>query len=352
MLNYAAPFATVAANRSEKECRAIAAGSQSGLTGDLPGTPPRIIGHRGARGEMPENTLESLDHVYAAGIRAMEIDVQTSADRVPMTWHDPCLMPDKVRGKDGSWVPEPGVPVAGLTASELGTFRVGQLRQGGETRQRFPEQAGAPTARISRLEDICRWVADHRDVFLNVEIKSFHHVTGHGDQPDTLARVVTAELQAHGLTGRVLVTSFDWRVLAEVRRIAPDLPTGCLSQIPAEPEDFEQNIYPGSVWMNGAAAPSGDRRLPTIAHEQGAAVWLPYHLDLAEQDLLLAHALGLQVIVWTVNDRGSFERLSALGVDGIITDYPTRVQIWQHEIAKATASVIELPTSNQRRFPC
>lgn len=299
---------------------------------------PLIVGHRGARGEMPENTLTGLDHAYATGVRTIEIDVQTAADGVPVVWHDPVLMPDKVRASNGQWVAAPGLHVAERTTTELSTYRVGYLKEDSPTRLHLPDQASCDKARISTLSAVCDWVSDHANVYLNVEIKSFHHVVGMGDLPDALARSVLSVLEAHALLDRVLVTSFDWRVLEHVHCLAPAVQTGCLSHLPAVPEDDEQNIYAGSVWMNGANMPSADLRLPQIVKEQGVSVWVPHFRDLLEADITLAHDLELFVIVWTVNERADVAAMTDMGVDGIITDYPTRVRAWLDSMGGATSA--------------
>ena len=58
----------------------------------------------------------------------------------------------------------------------------------------------------------------------------------------------------------------------------------------------------------------------------GCAAWSPLYRNAKPDDIAAAKALGLKVIPWTVNERADMERLIALGVDGIITDYPDRLR--------------------------
>ena len=66
--------------------------------------------------------------------------------------------------------------------------------------------------------------------------------------------------------------------------------------------------------------------MPRLVAAAGCAVWSPLYRNAKPDDVAAAKALGLKVIPWTVNERADMERLIALGVDGIITDYPDRLR--------------------------
>ena len=142
--------------------------------------------------------------------------------------------------------------------------------------------------------------------------------------PEEFARAVVAVLRAEGMLDRANVQSFDWRVLFEARRLAPDLSTVCLT---AE-QRWHDNILrdqPGpSPWTAGLDIEAFDGSVPRLVVAAGCSVWSPYYRDLTEETLIEAHALGLRVVVWTVNEADSMLDLARLGVDGIITDYPDR----------------------------
>ena len=71
-------------------------------------------------------------------------------------------------------------------------------------------------------------------------------------------------------------------------------------------------------------APGGS--LPELVKAAGCGTWSMFWRDLNPQNLAAAHALGLKVLPWTVNDRADMNRLIDLGVDGIVTDYPDRLR--------------------------
>ena len=66
--------------------------------------------------------------------------------------------------------------------------------------------------------------------------------------------------------------------------------------------------------------------MPRLVAAAGCAVWSPLYRNAKPDDVAAAKALGLKVIPWTVNERADMERLIALGVDGLITDYPDRLR--------------------------
>jgi len=286
-----------------------------------PGARPVIYGHRGARGVLPENTMEGFHWLRAQGFKAVEIDVQLSADGVPVILHDPLLPPQLARDSQGNWLAEPGPNVTRLTAAELQAYDVGRLNPEHPYSARFPEQRAVDAARVPSLAGFLDWASADPAMILNIEIKSFADHPELGTPP---ARMVAALLQVmtrHGGANPVVVSSFDWNMLHELRRMAPEMALGYLSLARSGPDC---TIYQGSPWMAGQSLAEYQFCLPRLVAAQGAQCWCPHYLDLTAEDLAQAHALGLAVNVWTVNDPTAIDRMVGLGVDGIITDYPLR----------------------------
>ena len=143
-------------------------------------------------------------------------------------------------------------------------------------------------------------------------------------EPEEFARAVVAVLRAEGMLDRANLQSFDWRVLREANKLAPDLSTVCLT---AE-QRWIDNVLRGrpgpSPWTAGLDIDAFDGSVPRMVEAAGCAVWSPYYRELTGETLAEAHALGLRVVVWTVNEVDDMLALARLGVDGIITDYPDR----------------------------
>ena len=135
---------------------------------------------------------------------------------------------------------------------------------------------------------------------------------------------MVAVLRAEGMLDRADLQSFDWRVLQEARKLEPDLSTVCLT---AE-QRWIDNILRGrpgpSPWTSGLDIEAFGGSVPRLVKAAGCAVWSPYYREVTEETLTDAHALGLRVVVWTVNEVDEMLALARLGVDGIITDYPNR----------------------------
>ena len=111
-----------------------------------------------------------------------------------------------------------------------------------------------------------------------------------------------------------------------LKRIAPEIERVCLT---AEALNFDtiQRGEPGpSPWLAGLDIDDFAGSVPRLVAAAGCAVWSPLYRNAKPDDIAAAKALGLKVIPWTVNERADMERLIALGVDGIITDYPDRLR--------------------------
>ncbi len=285
---------------------------------------PRVYGHRGARGVLPENTLEGFAYLREIAADAVEFDVRNAAGRVPVVIHDPHIPMSLARGPDGRWLAAPGAKVVDLTLAQLQAFDIGRMNPALPYGARFAGQLPADGARVPTLDVVLAWAArDGNDMLLNIEIKSDATRPDLGDTPQVLAADVLEAIARHEVGERVLISSFDWRVLSAVRTVDPGIARGYLT---LEPPDPEANILDGAPWMDGLRQDEHGGSLPRLIAAQGAVAWCPYRRDVTPERVAEAQALGLAVNVWTVNTPKDITRMIAMGVDGIITDYPERVQ--------------------------
>ena len=228
------------------------------------------IAHRGASADFPENTLRAFEEALALGVDAIELDCQLSADGELVVIHDETLE----RTTDGIG------PVCAHTWEELRRLDAGRWKD-----DRF-RGVGVP-----RLGDVLELVADR--ALINVELKSFEDV-------GRIERPVTALVQRHGATDRVVFSSFHTEVVRGVRAVAGWARLGILCQ-----------RAPVSAAM-------------ALAEELGAGCVVPRRKLIDARVVDEAHRRGLGVWVWTVNDRVDMRRLRALGVDAMFSDYPAR----------------------------
>ncbi len=288
----------------------------------------RLHGHRGARGVLPENTLLGFCHTFDIGVQVVELDILATADGVPVITHNPRLMAASTRDPQGIWLTEDGPRIHDLALSELQSYDIGGLRAGSDYAGRYPEQAFLNGQHVPTLDALATLVADPAlsHIWLNIEIKSSP------DDPestpplkDYVAAVIRV-LRAHDLMDRVILQSFDWRVLEIIRDKAPELPRSYLSFLPKPGAPFSANVFQGSQWLGEAEFEAGPGAVPRLVAHLGGKVWAPFHRDITPEDVDLAHDLGLIVNAWTVNTPEDIHAAINAGVDGLITDYPARAQ--------------------------
>ncbi len=288
----------------------------------------RLHGHRGARGVMPENTMAGFRYTLDCGVNAVEFDVQFACDGVPVVTHNPHLMPDMTRDAAGQWLDAKTPPINSMSLAQIQSYDMGGLQEGTAYAALYPDQATVTGQRVPTLAQLAELIArpEHADVWLNLEIKSNPRHPEYTPPITALVTTVLEAVQAHDLQERCIIQSFDWRILREVARQAPNSVRSYLSDLPATTTPADKNIYDGSPWMDGYNLADFDGSLPRLVAAAGGQVWSPYFADLNKTDMNEARALGLIVNVWTVNATQDMDAMIALGVDGIITDYPGRAQ--------------------------
>ena len=285
-----------------------------------------IQGHRGARGLLPENTIPAFERAIELGVDVLELDLGMTRDGVPVVHHDRALDPDRTRDAAGAWLAPPGPFLNTLDLAASSEFDIGRAAPGSKIAKRFPEQVPRDGARIPTLAEVL--ALGRRPgagaLRFNIETKVTPLAPEESAGPDEFARAVVAVLRSEEMIARANLQSFDWRVLAAARKLAPDLSTVCLT---AE-QRWIDNVLRGrpgpSPWTAGLDIEAFEGSVPRMVEAAGCDVWSPYYRELTEAALTEAHALGLRVVVWTVNEVDEMLALARLGVDGIITDYPDR----------------------------
>ena len=287
-----------------------------------------LQGHRGARGLAAENTLPGFETALALGVTTLEMDVGLTADSVAVALHDRRLSPDLTRGPDGAWLTEPGPAVVDLDLAALRDYQVGRARPGSRTAERFPEQSGRDGVPIPKLSEVLALAERRSGGQLRYNIETKISPLDPATSPDTAAIVqaIVADLKAAGALSRASLQSFDWRSLILAQDIAPALETVYLTVEQQWLDTLERGRPGASPWTAGIDIDAFEGSVPAAVVRAGGRVWSPYFRDLRDGDLAEAKALGLRVVVWTVNDPEDMRRLLAAGVDGIITDYPDRLR--------------------------
>jgi len=281
-----------------------------------------IQGHRGARGLAPENTLPAFATALALGVSTLELDCAITRDGVVVVSHDPALNPDITRGPDGKWLQQTGPAIHSLVYRELQRYDVGRVNPASAYAQRWPAQRPVDGTRIPRLADLFALVkkSGNETVRFNIETKISPVAPGETTGPEEFARKLIAAIRDGGMSGRAAIQSFDWRTLAVVQKEAPEIPTVYLSSVSGFMDNIQ--VMGDSPWTAGHRARDHGGSIPRTIRAAGGATWSPYLGDLTLEALREAQALGLKVVVWTVNDPAGMRRMIEWGVDGVISDRP------------------------------
>lgn len=281
-----------------------------------------LHGHRGARGLAPENTIVAFETALAAGVDCLELDVGMSKDGRLVVMHDMVLNGDLVR-LDGKWV-DTRTPLKALTAAQLKAFDVGRINPASKYATRYPRQKAAARAAIPLLDELLQLpsLRAARGVCLNIEIKTSPKTPDLTFKPEVMADALVATMTKHGMRARLRVQSFDWRSLTHLHKTAPDIPLSFLTAERSWMNNVGRGLPGRSEWLAGGDIGDHGGSLPRLVKALGGTYWSPYHRDLKPEALQEAQALGLKVVVWTVNTRQEIQRFVEMGVDGIITDYP------------------------------
>ena len=282
-----------------------------------------LQGHRGARGLAPENTLAGFEAALKHGVTTLELDIAITRDGVLVIHHDLALNPDITRDAQGRWLDKPGAPIHLLTWAELQTFDVGRLKPGSRYATNYPEQQPIDGTRVPRLSDLFDMVkrGGHDKVRFAIETKINPTLPESTLPPEPYAEAVVAEIRRAGMQHRTQILSFDWRSLAHVQRIAPEMATVYLS---AQQRWLDNIGAPGnnpSPWTAGLRY-SDHGSVPKMISAAGGKLWSVFFGDVDRSKVREAQGLGLKVLVWTVNDAATMNRMLDLGVDGLVTDRP------------------------------
>jgi glycerophosphoryl diester phosphodiesterase len=222
------------------------------------------IGHRGAKGYEPENTLISFEKAIQMGADGIELDVHLSVDGHLMVIHDETVD----RTTNGIGV------VNQFTVQELKTFRIND------------------TYEIPTLEEVLDLV--NQRCFVNIELKN-------QDTAEKVVQIIEQYISVKNWTqAHFIVSSFDWNALQHVRFLNEDIRIGVLTET-----DLDLAI--------------------SFARFIKAEALHPDFQLLTKEHTTKIQAKGILVFPWTVNDKEDIQKIKSFKVDGIITDFLDRI---------------------------
>ena len=286
----------------------------------------KIYGHRGARGDLPENTLESFKYLFDNNFSGLEVDILFSKDLVPVITHDFFLDKDQTKDIEGNWIEDEYIKINSKTYKELLNYDVGAVNKLSNYGRRFLNQKSLENQRIPNLNKLFELLKSYetKDLIINLEFKSSPLISNLVPEPNEIVKLVKQEIEVSNLSNRILVSSFDWRVLKEFKLQLPKISRGYLST-QQELKKTRKNIYENSPWM-GFIPFFNNSEIPEIINNLGGIAWHPFYKDIKKNNIEEAHNQGLVVNTWTVNRESDMMRMIEYGADGIFTDYPLRLK--------------------------
>ncbi|HLT86520.1 MAG TPA: glycerophosphodiester phosphodiesterase family protein [Sphingobacterium sp.] len=273
--------------------------------GSLSSFPPfSYEGHRGARGLYPENSIGAMKTaIDLSKVTTLEMDCHITKDNKVVVYHDHYLNPKFVQYTNGK--PLSGKDNKGIiyhyNYTDLAQFDIGS-----KFYEDFPEQKKVPTgiALLSDLIDEAESYAKEKrstPMFYNIETKSKEGKDGeYHPNPQEFSDLLLQVIIDKGIASRTVIQSFDKRTIQYINRVYPQIKTSFL-------------IGGGNT-----------KSIKELVKELGYSPFIiSPHFSLVTPNFVKdAHKAGIKIVPWTVNDKKEIERLEALQVDGIISDYP------------------------------
>lgn len=269
-------------------------------------------GHRGARGLYPENTVGSMLEALKYPVTTLELDVVLSKDQNVIVSHEPWMNKEICLDPEGKRIKGREFNIYKLTLDQIIKFDCGSIPY-----DRFPEQQNVTVGKpkLETLLDVTEATLkqlNRKEVGYNIEIKSSPEEERDGFQPDvpTFSDIVVKAIKSKLPESRFTIQSFDWRVLRYIHKKYPEIRLVALSEDKILPEkDIERLGFKPYIFS-------------------------PFYQDLKKNHVDAFHEMGVKVIPWTVNSVEDMRRIKSLGVDGIITDYPNRIEVVEQKKCK------------------
>ena len=289
--------------------------------------------HHGGRDVRPENTLYSYAYAIELGATSIECDMQLTKDGQIVMSHNPILNSDITRDENGNYIENNKYDIRLMTVDELKKFDVGVMDPNcGEYYDLHGKTQFTYDAKIPTLEELMQLIQSYGDknIVLNIETKSYPDPASAGYKnnadPKKFVEVFNNIVKKYDMDDRVVLQSFDWQTLIEMKKLNPNISTSALWQ--EQPswgrnsESLRRYEKKKSPWLGGLDIKDYQGNPVKAAHAIGADIISPYYTEISKQDVDEAHSLGMKVVPWTVNNEKDMNMLLDMGVDGIISDKP------------------------------
>ena len=261
-------------------------------------------GHRGCRGIMPENTIPAMLHALDLNITTLEMDAVITKDKQVILSHEPFFNHHITTKPDGSLVSdkeEKGLNIFHMTYEETQRYDVGL-----KPNPAFPKQQKMAATKpllsevIEKVEAAVKQKG-RKPVFYNIETKSQPATDNvYHPAPEEFVDLLMDVINKASIADRVIIQSFDFRTLKVLHAKYPAMMTAAL--------------------VEGHDKRSMQQQLDELGFTP--TIYSPHHSLVNKAFVDEVHQRNMKIVPWTVNDKAGIDQLKALGVDGIISDYP------------------------------
>jgi glycerophosphoryl diester phosphodiesterase len=261
----------------------------------------QIQGHRGARGDLPENTLAAFKYVIENNIDFLELDLQITKDNEIIIYHNKSINTEICSGVSR--------PIKTLTLKEIKEYDCGSKKN-----IKFPNQQLVPGERIPTFIELINLIQTeykYKKIKMNIEIKTETSLDA-DDEVYNFSKKLIDILHKYNITDDIIIQSFDTRALKYVKEIDPSITTSYLI------EDKLPNID----------------SLINTSKQLGVKIISPDYKLIDKQIVKKLQENGFEVLPWTINDLNTFKKNIDYGVDGIITDYPKQMNDYLNDYLK------------------
>ena len=262
----------------------------------------QVQGHRGERGNLPENSIPAFLGALRKGVDVLELDVVISKDQQVVVSHEPVMLPLYMLTPEGDSIPQD----KNYNLYQMDYAQIKQFDGGSKGNVRFPQQQKMKTYKplLSEVFDtVAASIKEEglKPVKFNIEIKSVpEEYDVFQPQPEAFVDLVMDVIQEKQMEEHINLQSFDPAILEVVHTKYPEIELAYL---------VGENTY------------AENKTKLSFQPE----IYSPYFKLLDTAEVAQIHKDGLKVIPWTVNEPEDIDAVIALKVDAIITDYPERV---------------------------
>lgn len=258
--------------------------------------------HRGGRALMPENTIPAMLNAVNIGVTTLEMDAYITTDGLVVISHDKYMNPLFTLSPEGKEIPKEEAPKFALYRMKY--VDIAKFDVGSKYYSEFPLQQKMKVAK-PLLSDLIDSVQNYikssgkPQVYYNIETKSIEKDDNiYNPEPDRFVKLLMDVIEQKKISQWVVIQSFDKRTLQVLHKKYPKVKT---SYLISNKKSLTENI--------------NDLGFKPFIYSPGSNL---VNVNLVKE----CHAKGIKIVPWTVNTKEDIAKIKAMGVDGIISDYP------------------------------